>query len=315
MIKASKSTVTNPPGTVRQNGLAQLQRAPRAHCFSAGEVPWLRRGGGRKSEVKSPLLCEFLQQGFSHSLSLCLMSFSLCIYFSLSICIFVLFLGNEWKVEKGEGRGNSRKWVWSGLQSEKLMEKDQRRRVRTYISYISLSPLLYNKNWRRFCLRNIILLPPHHLLTPWWLGEVSSNTKEWKGAKWNGEGRASGPAASLSEGSSCRETGEYLKHESFIWMKSERDGEGSNPGQISKSGWFEPLKMGEPSLALPFSGEVHLEQVPWNQRVGTGRWVWGRVVVDVLEKVDIFCSFFVVTSYWGNPWAHFLKRLNESCLT
>lgn len=56
-------------------------------------------------------------------------------------------------------------------------------------------------------------------------------------------------------------------------MKSERDGEGSNPGQISKSGWFEPLKMGEPSLALPFSGEVHLEQVPWNQRVGTGRWV------------------------------------------
>ena len=110
MIKVS--TVTNPPGTVRRNGLAQLQRAPRAHGFSAGEVPRLRRGGGRKSEVKSPLLCEFSQQGFSHSLSLSLslsLSFSLCIYFSISICTFVLFLGNEWKVEKGEGRGNSRK--------------------------------------------------------------------------------------------------------------------------------------------------------------------------------------------------------------
>lgn len=106
MIKASKSTVTNPPGTVRRNGLAQLQRAPRAHCFSAGEVPRLRRGGGRKSEVKSPLLCEFLQQGFSHSLSLSVLCLSLCVYISLYLSVFLFFFwGMNGKLKKVKDEG------------------------------------------------------------------------------------------------------------------------------------------------------------------------------------------------------------------
>lgn len=98
-------------------------------------------------------------------------------YISLYLSVVVLFWGMNGKLKKVKEEETQGNECGAACNRLKLMEKEQRRRVQTYIGYISLSPEKLTK----------ILSQKHHPVAsappPWTLGDLARSAATPKNGK------------------------------------------------------------------------------------------------------------------------------------